>query len=83
MANDAYIDDDSYEQQEDQEHELWIHELEVKEHKADLQKQFTEYLYNNYSIGNGSQLIAILESGDALADFLDFYGLPADTEINI
>lgn len=56
---------------------------EYLEHKADLQKQFSEYLYSNYSICNGTALIELLESGDALADFLDLNGLPADTEINL
>ncbi len=56
---------------------------EYKEHKADLQKQFSEYLYSNYLICNGTALIELLESGDALADFLDLNGLPADTEINL
>ena len=60
-----------------------IGEQEYKEHKADLQKQFSEYLYSNYLICNGTSLIEILESGDALADFLDLHGLPADTEINL
>ena len=83
MANDAYIDDDSYQQQQDQEHELWVYEQEVKEHIADLQKQFTEFLYDHYTIGNGEQLINILEQGDALEAFLELKGLPADTEIEI
>jgi hypothetical protein len=56
---------------------------EYKEHKADLQKQFSEYLYSNYLICNGTALIELLESGDALADFLDLNGLDADTEINL
>ena len=56
---------------------------EYQEHIADLQKQFSEYLYSNYLICNGTSLIEILESGDALADFLDLNGLPADTEINL
>jgi hypothetical protein len=34
-------------------------------------------------ICNGTALIEILESGDALADFLDLNGLPPDTEINL
>lgn len=83
MANDAYIDDDSYQQQQDQEHELWVYEQEVKEHKADLQKQFSEYLYANYMICNSESLVEILESGEALADFLDLNNLPQDTEINL
>jgi hypothetical protein len=41
-------------------------EQERKQHIADLQAQFTEYLYNNYSIGNGDQLIHIL--GDQRQD---------------
>lgn len=61
--------------------ELSINEYQA--HIADLQKQFSEYLYNNYSICNGTALIELLESGDALADFLDLHGLPADTEINL
>ena len=59
------------------------YEVERKQHIADLQAQFTEYLYNNYSIGNGEQLIHILEKGDALEAFLDLMGLPEDTEIEI
>jgi hypothetical protein len=59
------------------------YEQERKQHIADLQAQFTEYLYNNYSIGNGEQLIHILEQGDALEAFLDLKGLPEDTEIEI
>jgi hypothetical protein len=59
------------------------YEVERKQHIADLQAQFTEYLYNNYSIGNGEQLIHILEQGDALEAFLDLMGLPEDTEIEI
>jgi hypothetical protein len=59
------------------------YEVERKQHIADLQAQFTEYLYNNYSIGNGEQLINILEQGDALEAFLDLMGLPEDTEIEI
>jgi hypothetical protein len=59
------------------------YEAERKQHIADLQAQFTEYLYNNYSIGNGEQLINILEQGDALEAFLDLMGLPEDTEIEI
>jgi hypothetical protein len=59
------------------------YEAERKQHIADLQAQFTEYLYNNYSIGNGEQLINILEQGDALEAFLDLKGLPEDTEIEI
>lgn len=83
MANDAYIDDDSYQQQQDQEHELWVYEQERKAHVADLQQQFSDYLYSNYMICNSESLVEILESGDALADFLDLHGLPADTEINL
>jgi hypothetical protein len=59
------------------------YEVERKQHIADLQAQFTEFLYNHYSIGNGEQLINILEQGDALEAFLDLMGLPEDTEIEI
>ena len=61
--------------------ELSINEYQA--HIADLQQQFSEYLYSNYLICNGTALIEILESGDALADFLDLNGLPPDTEINL
>ena len=60
-----------------------IGEVEYKQHIVDLQEQFTEFLYNHYSIGNGEQLISILEQGDALEAFLDLKGLPEDTEIEI
>jgi len=56
---------------------------EYQEHIADLQQQFSDYLYSHYMICNGTALIEILESGDALADFLDLNGLPPDTEINL
>ena len=59
------------------------YEVERKQHIADLQTQFTEFLYEHYSIGNGEQLIHILEQGDALEAFLDLKGLPEDTEIEI
>ena len=59
------------------------YEQERKQHIADLQAQFTEFLYDNYSIGNDEQLIHILEQGDALEAFLDLKGLPEDTEIEI
>ena len=61
--------------------ELSINEYQA--HIADLQQQFSDYLYSHYMICNGTALIEILESGDALADFLDLHGLPADTEINL
>ena len=59
------------------------YEQERKQYIADLQAQFTEFLYDHYSIGNGEQLIHILEQGDALEAFLDLKGLPEDTEIEI
>jgi hypothetical protein len=59
------------------------YEVERKQHIADLQAQFTEFLYDNYTICNGDQLIHILEQGDALEAFLDLKGLPEDTEIEI
>lgn len=59
------------------------YEVERKQHIANLQAQFTEFLYNNYSIGNGDQLISILEQGNALEAFLDLKGLPEDTDIEI
>ena len=77
----AFIDDDSYQQQQDQEYELWVYEQQA--HIADLQQQFSDYLYSHYMICNGESLVEILEDGDALADFLDLHGLPADTEINL
>ena len=79
----SYIDeeDTALQQQADQEYELWVYER--KSHIADLQQQFSDYLYSHYMICNGESLVEILEDGDALADFLDLNGLPADTEINL
>lgn len=80
----SYIDEDSaLQQQQDQEYELWVYEQERKRQADDLQQQFSDYLYSHYMICNGKSLVEILESGDALADFLDLNGLPADTEINL
>ena len=81
----SYIDeeDTALQQQADQEYELWVYEQERKYHIADLQQQFSDYLYSHYMICNGESLVEILEDGDALADFLDLNGLPADTEINL
>jgi hypothetical protein len=84
MANDAFIDDDNaLQQQQDQEYELWVYEQERKQHIGELQDLFSKYIYDNYMVTNGDTLVQILEDGDALADFLDLHGLPADTEINL
>lgn len=86
MSNDFYIPDfgdDRENQINEEEYDQWVYEQERKEYIADLQKKFTEYLYDNYSIGNGTQLIAILERGEALENFLADNDLPGDTEIEI
>jgi len=56
---------------------------EYKSHKQDLASQFHDYLYSNYSIGNGEQLIAILERGEALDNFLADNDLPEYTQIEL
>ena len=84
MSNDAYIPDDDNESGIDlEECQLWELEKEYKAHKAALQQQFTDYIYNNYTVGNGDQLINVLEDGEALESFLDLMGLPEDTEIDL
>ena len=82
MSNDAYIPDDDNESGIDlEECQLWELEKEYKAHKADLQKQFNDYLYNNYTIGNGEQLLRAEEDG--IEDFLRENDLPPDMEIEL
>ena len=63
--------------------QMSMYAIEFKAHKAALQQQFTDYIYNNYTVGNGDQLINVLEDGEALESFLDLMGLPEDTEIDL
>jgi hypothetical protein len=41
---------------------------------------FTEWLYENYSIGNGHTLTRLQEDGDVAVRYLKDMGLPLDTE---
>ena len=63
--------------------QMAMYATEFKAYKAALQQEFTDYIYNNYTIGNNHQLINVLEDGEALDIFLDLKGLPPDTEIDI
>lgn len=63
--------------------EMAMFSAEYKSHKADLTDQFRDYLYSNYSISNGAQLIAILEQGEALENFLADNDLPEYTQIEL
>ena len=89
MANDAYIPDDLQNEEDAQinqeEYELWSlqHQAEFKAYKSELAEKFNDYIYDNYSVANGEQLINILEDGEALDNFLDLMGLPPDTEIDL
>ena len=63
--------------------QMAMYAIEFKAYKVALQQEFTDYIYNNYTVGNGDQLINVLEDGEALESFLDLKGLPKDTEIEL
>lgn len=46
-----------------------------------LQDLFNDWLYENYSIWNGTRLIELMEDGDVQSKFLSDMGLPDDAEI--
>jgi hypothetical protein len=45
------------------------------------QDEFTKWLYENFSIGNGHRLTQLLEDEQVLLKYLSDMGLPADTEL--
>ena len=62
---------------------LSMYQAERKAYKIELADKFNDYIYENYTVNNGEQLINILENGQALESFLDYMGLPEDTEIDL
>ena len=89
MANDAYIPDDLQNEEDAQikqeEYELWnsLYQAEKKAYEIQLADEFNDYIYANYTVGNGTMLINIIEDGTALDNFLEMKGLPPDTEIDL
>lgn len=49
--------------------------MEIMENIMKYEVEFTEWLYNNYSIFNGDALIHYLEDYDTYATFLNETGL--------
>jgi hypothetical protein len=73
MANDAYIDEESNEQEM----------MEMYEEYSYLKSQqgFSDWIYQHESIGNGHQLVNALENTELQEQYLQSVGLPPDTEI--
>ena len=66
---------------EQQFHDEVMAELEQKErNKKAIAEHFNEWLYKNYSIGNGHRLVQLMEDTTVVDRFLKDAGLPADTE---
>ena len=45
------------------------------------ESSFIEWLYKNYSIGNGDMLISYLENGHTFDTYLKEHGLSPDSEL--
>ena len=55
-------------------------ELEQQHDKQKLADKFDDWLYQNYSIGNGHRLVQLMEDTTVVDRFLKDAGLQADTE---
>ena len=60
---------------------LSMYQAEMKAYKIEIADKFRDYLYNNYTIGNGDQLLSAEEDG--IEDFLRENDLPPDMEIEL
>ena len=60
---------------------LSMYQAEMKAYKIEIADKFRDYLYNNYTIGNGEQLLRAEEDG--IEDFLRENDLPPDMEIEL
>ena len=60
---------------------LSMYQAEMKAYKIEIADKFREFLYNNYTIGNGDQLLRAEEDG--IEDFLRENDLPPDMEIEL
>ena len=60
---------------------LSMYQAEMKAYKIEIADKFREFLYNNYTIGNGDQLLSAEEDG--IEDFLRENDLPPDMEIEL
>ena len=61
--------------------QLSMYQAEKKAYKIEIADKFRDYLYNNYTIGNGDQLLRAEEDG--IEDFLRENDLPPDMEIEL
>ena len=61
--------------------QLSMYAAEMKAYKIEIADKFREFLYNNYTIGNGEQLLRAEEDG--IEDFLRENDLPPDMEIEL
>ena len=62
--------------------QAWNHQAELEQQytKQKLADDFDDWLYQIYSIGNGSRLVQLMEDNTVVNRFLKDAGLPADTE---
>ena len=60
---------------------LSMYQAEKKAYKIEIADKFRDYLYNNYTIGNGDQLLRAEEDG--IEDFLRENDLSPDMEIEL
>ena len=61
--------------------QLSMYAAEMKAYNIEIADKFRDYLYNNYTIGNGEQLLRAEEDG--IEDFLRENDLPPDMEIEL
>ena len=59
----------------------WYQQSGLQQKYAASMTGYTEWLYKNYLIGNGHQLVDLLENGDIQERYLQDVGLPLDTEL--
>ena len=76
MANDQTIYDDERSNDAEMMEALAEHQYFKSE------KGYTDWLYKNYPIGNGHQLVNLLEYGNVIDPYLSEVGLPLDTELD-
>ena len=47
----------------------------------EIKQDFNDWLYANYTIGNGHQLVALLEDTNVQDLFINEFGLPDDIDL--
>ena len=62
--------------------QAWNHQAELEQQytKQNIADKFNVWLYKNYYIGNGKDLVLLMENPRVVEQFLKDAGLPADKE---